>query len=88
MILAIVISITYILISYYNSDKIALASVKAKPADRNQYRQYYHSVEGLCLASGMPMPKLYVMENPQINAFATGRDPKHAAICVTTGALK
>lgn len=88
MILAIVISITYILISYYNSDKIALASVKAKPADRNRYRQYYHSVEGLCLASGMPMPKLYVMENPQINAFATGRDPKHAAICVTTGALK
>ncbi len=88
MVLAIIVSITYILVSYYNSDKIALASVKAKPADLNRYRQYYHSVEGLCLASGMPMPKLYVMENPQINAFAAGRDPKHAAICVTTGALE
>lgn len=88
MVLAIIVSITYILVSYYNSDKIALASVKAKPADSSRYRQYYHSVEGLCLAGGMPMPKLYVMENPQINAFAAGRDPKHAAICVTTGALE
>ncbi len=87
MILAIIISLTYILISYYNSDKIALASVKAKKASREKYSQYYHSVEGLCLASGMPMPKLYVMESEQINAFATGRNPENAVICVTTGAL-
>jgi len=88
MILAIIISISYILISYYNSDKIALASVNAKPANRNQFRQYYNSVEGLTLASGLPMPKLYIMNNEQINAFATGRDPQHAVICVTTGALE
>ena len=88
MIFAIIISILYILISYYNSDKIALASVSAKPADRRQYSQYYNSVEGLTLASGMPMPKLYVMENSQINAFASGRDPEHAVICVTTGTLE
>jgi len=88
MILSIIISISYILISYYNSDKIALASVNAKPADRNQYRQYYDSVEGLTLASGTPMPKLYIMENEQINAFASGRDYQHAVVCVTTGALK
>jgi len=88
MILSIIFSISYLLISYYNSDKIALASVSAKPANRNQYRQYYDSVEGLTLASGMPMPKLYIMENEQINAFASGRDPKHAVVCVTTGALK
>jgi heat shock protein HtpX len=88
MILSIIISISYILISYYNSDKIALSSVGAKPADRNQYKQYYDSVEGLCIASGLPMPKLYIMNNEQINAFATGRDPKHAVVCVTTGALQ
>ena len=88
MIASIIISLIYILISYYNSDKIALASVSAKPADRRQYPQFYNSVEGLTLASGMPMPKLYVMENSEINAFASGRDPEHAVICVTTGALE
>ncbi|MDD5741609.1 MAG: M48 family metallopeptidase [Candidatus Nanoarchaeia archaeon] len=88
MIASIVISILYILISYYNSDKIALASVRAKPADRRQYSQYYNSVEGLTLASGMPMPRLYIMENKEINAFASGRDPEHSVICVTTGALE
>ncbi len=88
MVISIIVSILYILISYYNSDKIALASVSAKPADRRQYPQFYNSVEGLTLASGMPMPKLYVMENLQINAFASGRDPQHAVICVTTGTLE
>jgi len=88
MIFAIIISISYILISYYNSDKIALASVNAKPANQTQFKQYYDSVEGLSLASGLPMPKLYVMQNDQINAFASGRDPQHAVICVTTGALE
>lgn len=86
MILSIIISITYILISYYNSDKIALASVRAREAPR-EYRQYYNSVEGLCLASGMPMPRLYIMQSEQVNAFATGRNPQNSAICVTTGAL-
>ncbi|MBU4085953.1 MAG: M48 family metallopeptidase, partial [Nanoarchaeota archaeon] len=78
---------SYVLISYYNSDKIALASVGAKLASK-EYKQYYDSVEGLCLASGLPMPKLYIMQHEQINAFASGRDPKHAVICVTTGALQ
>jgi len=87
MIVSIIISISYVLIGYYNSDKIALASVNAKPAPK-EYRQYYNSVEGLTLASGLPMPKLYIMENQQINAFATGRDPKNSVICVTTGALE
>jgi len=88
MILSIIISLSYILISYYNSDKIALASVNAKPADRTQYRRYYNLVEGLIIGAGLPMPKLYVMQNEQINAFATGRNPEHAVICVTTGALQ
>ena len=88
MIFAIIISMIYILISYYNSDKIAIASVKAKPASSTEYRDYYNLVEGITIASGLPMPKLYVMPSTQINAFASGRDPKHAVVCVTEGALQ
>ncbi len=88
LIFSIVFSIFYLIVGYYNSDKIAIASVGAKVANREKYRQYYNLVEGLCLASGLPMPKLYVMENPQINAFASGRNPEHAVVCVTTGALE
>jgi len=74
MIIAIILSILYIMLSYYNSDKIAIASVKAKKASREKYPQYYHSVEGLCLASGMPMSKLYVMEGCTNELlFASGR---------------
>ncbi len=88
MVVAIVISLVYIVTGYYNSDKIALASVNAKKASRSEYPQYYHSVEGLCLASGLPVPKLYVMEDSSINAFASGRNPENAVICVTKGALE
>jgi len=88
MVFAIIFSLVYILVSYYKSDKIALASVNAKPASSSQYPQFHHSVEGLCLASGMPKPRLYVMENKEINAFASGRDPQHSVICMTTGALE
>lgn len=88
MIVAIVFSLSYILISYYNSDKISIASVGAKKAYRDDYKQYYNLVEGLTLASGMPMPKLYIMHSEQINAFASGRNPENAVICVTDGALE
>ncbi len=88
MVFAIIFSVSYVLIGYYKSDKIALASVNAKPASMSKYPQYHHSVEGLCLASGLPKPRLYVMEDSKINAFASGRDPEHAVICVTIGALE
>lgn len=88
LIAGIIISILYVMIGYYNSDKIAVASVGAKEASRSQYPQYYNIVEGLTLASGMPMPRLFVMQNQGINAFATGRNPKQSVICVTTGALE
>ena len=88
MIVAIIFSLSYILISYYNSDKIAIASVGAKKAYRDDYKQYYNIVEGLTLASGMPMPKLYIMHSEQINAFASGRNPENAVVCVTDGALE
>lgn len=88
MIISIVVSLLYIWILYYNSHRIAIASVNAKPADETTYRQYHHIVEGLALASGLPKPKLYVMNDENINAFASGRDQQNAVICVTTGALK
>jgi heat shock protein HtpX len=88
MIFVIIFSVGYLLISYYNSDKIALASVSAKEAKRSDYKQYYDIVEGLTIASGLPMPKLYIMNSEQINAFASGRNPEHSVVCVTEGALR
>lgn len=88
MILSIIISISYTIFSFYNSGKIALMSVGAVEADRGKYRQFYDLVEGLTIASGLPMPKLYIMQSEQINAFASGRDPNNSVICVTEGALK
>jgi len=88
MIIAIIFSLSYILISYYNSHKIAVLSAGAKIANRSEYRDYYNIVEGLTIASGLPMPKLYIMPSNQINAFASGRNPKNSVVCVTEGALK
>lgn len=88
MIFASIFSILYIWISYYNSHKIAISSVNAKKASSSEYKQYHSLVEGLTIASGMPKPELYVMPSKNINAFASGRDPKHAVICVTEGALE
>jgi heat shock protein HtpX len=86
MIIWVAVSVGYIWLSYYFSANIALAAVGARKADARQCRQLYNSVEGLCLASGLPMPQVYVMQNQQINAFASGRDSKHAVVCVTEGA--
>jgi len=88
MIISIIFSLGYLLMSYYKSDKIAIASVGAKKASREKHRQYYNSVEGLTIAGGIPMPELYIMPSKQINAFASGRDPQHAVVCVTEGALE
>jgi heat shock protein HtpX len=88
MIFSIIISISYLLITYYNSDKIALLSVNAREAKRENSKLYYDVVEGLTIASGLPMPRLYVMPSKQINAFASGRNPKKSVICVTEGALE
>ena len=88
MIVSIIFSLSYIFLSYYNSGSIAVASARAKRASREKYKQYYDIVEGLTIASGIPMPKLYIMESNQINAFASGRDPKNAVVCITSGALE
>ena len=73
--------------SYYNSDKIVLSLNKARVATKEEYAQLNNILEGLCLATGLPIPKLYIMEDSAMNAFATGRNPKNAVICVTTGLL-
>ena len=83
-----IIAIAYVVGGYYKSADLAIASVGAKLANGPEYRQYHNIVEGLCLASGLPKPKLYVMHNDQINAFASGRDPQHAVVCVTDGAIQ
>ena len=73
--------------SYWKSDKIALSVSRAKPADPETYKRLHNLVEGLCIAGGLPKPAVYVIDDPAPNAFATGRNPKHAAIAVTSGLL-
>jgi len=85
---AIVIAIAMAWTSYFYSDRIALAASRARPADGPEYRRYHNLVEGLCIAAGLPKPRLYVVDDPAPNAFATGRNPKHAALAVTTGLLQ
>lgn len=88
LIFGIIFSLIYIWGTYYYSDKIVLSTVNAKPAEGPEYRHLRNMVEGLSLAAGIKMPKVYVIESGDINAFATGRDTEHSVIGVTTGALK
>jgi heat shock protein HtpX len=88
MIIAIIFSLIYTTATYRNSHKISVASVGAIKATRQQFPDYHRLVESLTVASGLPKPELYVMKSNQINAFASGRDPKHSVICVTTGMLE
>ena len=74
--------------SYYNSDKLVLSMSGAKLADKNTHRTLYTTVENLSIAAGLPMPKVYVIEDRAPHAFATGRDPKHALVAATTGILE
>ncbi len=76
------------LISYYFSDSITLALSQAKQVDRQNNPELYRLVENLCIAAGLPTPKIYIIEDTAPNAFATGRDPKHAVVCFTTGILQ
>ena len=74
--------------SYWKSDSVALAVSRAHPADPTEYKRLYNLVEGLTIASGLPMPRVYIIDDPAPNAFATGRNPRHAAVAVTTGLLE
>lgn len=75
-------------ISYYFSDKIVLGISGAKPIDEKSNKEIYRLVENLTIAAGLPVPKIYIINDSSPNAFATGRDPKHAAVALTTGIIE
>lgn len=83
-----IVSIFYSFFSYYYSDKMVLAASGAKHIEEKDHPKLFHLVQNLSIAGGVPMPKVYIMDDPSPNAFATGRDPKHAAVAVTTGILE
>jgi heat shock protein HtpX len=74
--------------SYWQSDKLVLAAYRAKPVTREQVPEFYGIVEQLAINANLPMPKVYIVENDQPNAFATGRNPENAAVAATTGLLR
>lgn len=89
IIIAMVFSISSAWASYYYSDKIVLSINKAHPASPEEYQKLNNILDGLMVSSGLEdRPRLYVVDDPQPNAFATGRNPKNAVICVTTGLLE
>lgn len=76
------------LVSYYSGDKMALAASGARQVEEKDNPYLVRMVENLCISQGMPVPKIHIIDDPAINAFATGRDPEHASIAVTTGAVQ
>ncbi len=87
MLFAFVLAAGLNLFAYWNSDKMLLRMFGARQVDAQSAPDLYHLVERLSAKGGLPMPKVFISENPQANAFATGRNPSHAAVCVTTGLL-
>lgn len=87
MFIAVAISVLTSLGSYYWGDKLVLAMSGARPADRRRDFDFFTVAENLAIAAGIPKPKLYVIDDTAMNAFATGRDPEHAIVCATTGIL-
>lgn len=85
---AVIFSVVMSFGSYWWSDKLVLAMSSAKEVKHEDNRELYHLVENLCITAGLPLPKIYIIEDSAPNAFATGRDPAHGVICVTTGILE
>ena len=88
MLIAVIYSVAISFVSYWYSDKIVLAMTRAKPIEKKDNPELYRLVENLCITAGLPLPKIYVMNEAQPNAFATGRDQKHAVVAVTSGLLE
>lgn len=88
VIYALIFSIVYSLFGYFASAKIALGMSGAKPVSKKDAPELYRTVENLTITAGMPMPQVYIIDDPAPNAFATGRDPKHSYVAVTTGLLE
>lgn len=87
MFIAVLFSVLSTFVSYYWGSDMVIAMSGARPADRKRDFDFYTVTENLCIASGLPRPKLYVIEDTAMNAFATGRDPQHAVVCATSGIL-
>lgn len=85
--IAVIFSLSMNVGSYFVSDKIVLKMSGAKPASRDKYRELWNITENLSITAGLPMPKLFVIEDTAPNAFATGRNPEHSVVAVTTGLL-
>jgi heat shock protein HtpX len=85
---ALVMVFAYTWSSYQYGDRVVLSSTNAKPAEGPQYTYLNDTVEGLAIAAGIPKPDVYVVPSDEINAFATGKDPEHASVAVTTGMLR
>jgi len=83
--LAVVVAAAMNLVGYYKGDAVALASSGARRIEKRDAPELWNLVENLTISTGLPMPKLYVINDPALNAFATGRDPKHASVAITTG---
>ena len=87
LIIAVIFAVVMNVTSYWFSDKIVVKMAGAHPADEGQYSELHNIVENLAITAGLPKPKIYIINDPAPNAFATGRDPKHAVVAVTTGLL-
>jgi len=85
---AVILSMAMSLFSYWHSDKIVLALSRAKPIEKQDNPELYRLVENLCITAGLPLPKIYIIDSAQPNAFAAGRDAKHAVVAVTRGLLE
>jgi len=88
LVLAVVVSMAMAAAGYYSSDKVVLAISHARPVTKEEYPYLYNVVEGLAIAAGVPTPRCYVIDDAAPNAFAAGRNPQNAVICVTTGILE
>lgn len=89
LILALFISTVWTLISWYGGSAITLSTLGARElSDRSQFMTLWNLVENLSITAGIPMPKVYIIDDPSPNAFATGRDPEHSSVAVTTGLLR
>ncbi|MGD0328527.1 MAG: M48 family metalloprotease [Minisyncoccia bacterium] len=88
LVIAVIIAVATNFYAYWSSDKLVLSLNHARPASRTEFFDFYTVTENLSITAGLPMPKLYVIDDPAPNAFATGRDEKHAVVCATTGLLR
>jgi heat shock protein HtpX len=87
LIIGVIVAGVVSLVAYWKSDAVALRMSHARQAEADEYARLHNVIEGLCVAAGLPKPRVYVIDDPAPNAFAIGRSPRHAAIAVTTGLL-